>query len=281
MWGPASGKPAQSLAELCGPPGETSTSPRACRVTGDDGMDTIELERIETLLGHRFNDPALLDRAFTHASLVENRLESNERLEFLGDAVLGMVVCTFLFENFPDLLEGEMTKIKSTVVSRKMCAEIAQALGLEELLRMGKGMSHHATLPSSVLAAVFEALVGALYLDAGEPVARRFILSVVQPRIERAALSGHQDNFKSVLQQAAQQLMGLTPQYVILDEKGPDHAKCFEVAVEVGSRRFGSCWGPSKKQAEQEAALQALQELGYAVRAENGAVQLTRGDGVK
>jgi ribonuclease-3 len=169
-----------------------------------------------------------------------------------------------------------MTKIKSTVVSRKMCAEIAQTLGLEELLRLGKGMSHHVTLPSSVLAAVFESLLGALYLDAGEAVARRFILSVVRPRIEAAERSGHQDNFKSVLQQAAQQTSGVTPVYVILDEKGPDHAKCFEVAVEIGSRRFGSCWGASKKQAEQEAALQALQELGFATRADNGVVSIRR-----
>ncbi len=236
-------------------------------------MDQAELRRVEELLGHAFSDHALLERAFTHASLVENRLESNERLEFLGDAVLGLVVCSFLFERFPSLLEGEMTKIKSTVVSRKMCADVAEALGLEDLLRMGKGMSHHATLPSSVLAAVFEALVGAMYLDAGEAKTREFLLSQLRPRIEAAARSGHQDNFKSLLQQTAQQTLGLTPNYVILDEKGPDHSKCFEVAVEIGSRRFGSCWGPSKKQAEQEAALQALKELGYVVDAEDGAIE--------
>ena len=239
-------------------------------------MISSELEHLQGLLGHTFNDPGLLERAFTHASLVENRFESNERLEFLGDAVLGLVVCSYLFEHFPDLLEGEMTKIKSTVVSRKMCAEIAASLGLEEMLRLGKGMSHHASLPSSVLAAVFEALVGALYLDAGEAVTREFILRVIRPRIERAARSGHQDNFKSVLQQASQQTLGLTPLYAILDEKGPDHAKCFEVAVEIGSRRFGSCWGPSKKQAEQEAALQALKELGFATRTDSGAILIHR-----
>src|SRR6185436_13108894 len=100
-----------------------------------------------------------------------------------------------------------------------------------------------------------------------------FLLHVLRPHIERSAHSGHQDNFKSVLQQAAQQMLGLTPQYTILDEKGPDHAKCFEVAVEIGSRRFGSCWGPSKKQAEQEAALQALKELGFAAALENGAIE--------
>jgi ribonuclease-3 len=237
-------------------------------------MDQAELQHLEELLGHTFTSTALVERAFTHASLVENRLESNERMEFLGDAVLGLVVCSYLFENYPDLLEGEMTKIKSTVVSRKMCADIAKSLGLEDMLRLGKGMSHHAILPPSVLAAVFEALVGALYLDAGEAKAREFLLRVLRPRIEAAARSGHQDNFKSLLQQTAQQTIGMTPQYVILDEKGPDHAKCFEVAVEIGPRRFGSCWGPSKKQAEQEAALQALKELGYVLPDANGDIQV-------
>lgn len=239
-------------------------------------MEQLNQDRIERLLGHRFSDPELLQRALTHASLVESRLESNERLEFLGDAVLGLVVCSYLYDEYPDLLEGEMTKIKSTVVSRRVCAEIASSLGLDEMLRLGKGMSRHANLPGSVLAAVFEALVGALYLDGGLEVARRFILGLMRPRIEEAARSGHQSNFKSVLQQTAQQMLGLTPQYIVLDEKGPDHAKCFEVAVEIGARRFGSCWGPSKKQAEQDAALQALRELGYVSTGENGDIRIRR-----
>jgi len=241
-------------------------------------MDSAELQRLEEILGHQFADHALLRRAVTHASLVDSRLESNERLEFLGDSVLGLVVCSYLYEQFSDLLEGEMTKIKSTVVSRRVCAEIADSLGLAELLRMGKGMNRHVALPSSVLAAVLESLVGALYLDGGIEVARTFILRMTKPRIEAAANSGHQHNFKSVLQQSAQQVLGQTPQYVILDEQGPDHAKCFEVAVEIGARRFGSCWGPSKKQAEQDAALQALKELGYAEVCEDGEIRICRPD---
>ena len=116
--------------------------------------------------------------------------------------------------------------------------------------------------------------MGALFLDGGLEVAREFILRMMKHRIEEAARSGHQHNFKSVLQQTAQQTIGLTPQYVVLDEKGPDHAKCFEVAVEIGARRFGSCWGPSKKQAEQDAALQALRELGYVTSSENGDIRI-------
>jgi ribonuclease-3 len=126
-----------------------------------------------------------------------------------------------------------------------------------------------------VLAAVFESLIGAMYLDAGLGPTRGFLLRMLGQRIEDAARSGHQSNFKSVLQQTAQQTMGMTPQYLLLDEKGPDHSKCFEVCVEIGSRRFGSCWGPSKKQAEQEAALSALHELGFVTRSENGEIHLT------
>jgi ribonuclease III len=239
-------------------------------------MEATDIQRIEELLNHRFNDHEILQKAFTHASLVDSRLHSNERLEFLGDSVLGLVVCDYLFSHYGDLLEGEMTKIKSTVVSRRACAEIASSIGLDEVLRLGKGMNRNAALPGSVLAAVFESLVGALYVDGGLDVARQFILRMMKQRIEDAARSGHQHNFKSVLQQMVQQTIGVTPQYVVLDEKGPDHAKCFEVAVELGARRFGSCWGPSKKQAEQDAALQALRELGYASTSENGEIRVSR-----
>lgn len=239
-------------------------------------MDTDEVQQLEDILNHKFADHDLLRKAITHASLVDSRLQSNERLEFLGDSVLGLVVCHFLFTNYPDLLEGEMTKIKSTVVSRRVCAEVASELGLDEVLRLGKGMSRHASLPSSVLAAVFESLVGAIFLDGGLEAAREFILRMMKQRIHDAARSGHQHNFKSVLQQTAQQTVGLTPQYIVLDEKGPDHAKCFEVAVEVGARRFSSCWGPSKKQAEQDAALQALRELGYVTDSDNGEIRIRR-----
>jgi ribonuclease-3 len=139
-------------------------------------------------------------------------------------------------------------------------------------------MSVHTALPGSVLAAVFESIIGAVYLDGGLEVARVFIMRCLQKRIDHAAQSGHQFNFKSVLQQISQQKYGQTPSYVVLDEKGPDHAKCFEVCVELGNQKLGACWGPSKKQAEQLAALQALIELDYAVREPDGEVTLCRND---
>ena len=121
-------------------------------------------------------------------------------------------------------------------------------------------------------AAAFEALIGAIYLDGGFEAASRFILSVLQERIHQAEESGHHENFKSVLQQHVQRTLGLTPVYSILDEQGPDHAKCFEVAVEIDGTRYESCWGSSKKRAEQEAALNALVALGCADRDEDGRV---------
>lgn len=237
-------------------------------------MDEQQLTAAEDLLGYRFNDRRLLKRSLTHASLADSRLDSNERLEFLGDAVLGLIVCEHLFQNYGELLEGEMTKIKSTVVSRRVCAEVAGAMGLGELLRLGKGMSNRSELPGSVVAAVYESMIGAIYLDGGIDAAREFILRELTAWIENAAGSGHQSNYKSVLQQLSQQHFEKSPTYVLLDEKGPDHAKCFEVCVDIGAQRFDSCWGPNKKQAEQLAAMKALVTLGFAEVREDGELDL-------
>jgi ribonuclease-3 len=225
-------------------------------------MSNDSLDAVQTILGHRFADPALLVRALTHASVAGSRQESNERLEFLGDSVLGLVCCEMIYAMFPTFLEGEMTKIKSTVVSRQTCALIARELGLHKHLILGKGMQMQRELPPSLAAAAVESVVAAIYLDGGLEPARAFLRPLLEPMIRRAAASGHQENFKSVLQQHAQQVFGESPMYVVLDEKGPDHAKCFEIAVEIAGRRYPACWGASKKQAEQQAALNALSELG-------------------
>ncbi len=241
-------------------------------------MEQLEtLEAAERILGHTFEDRALLSEALTHASIADARVDSNERLEFLGDAVLGLIVCEHLFREFPDLLEGDMTKIKSAAVSRKTCARIAEDMGLTDLLKLGKGMQTHATLPSSLSAAVLESVIGAIYLDAGLDAAREFLMPRLTPIIQRAADSGHQQNFKSVLQHVAQERFLATPLYILLDEKGPDHAKCFEVCVQIGAQRFESSWGSSKKQAEQQAALLALNALGVVTAGEDGEVLVVTG----
>ena len=229
-------------------------------------------ELVEERIGYRFNDGELLFRALTHASVAECRLSSNERLEFLGDSVLGLLSCELIFQMYPALLEGEMTKIKSHVVSRTTCAAIARELQLDRVLLLGKGMRSNHTLPQSLAAGVLESVIAAVYLDGGMEPVKRLLAPMLCQLIERAASSGHQENFKSVLQQHAQLLLNESPVYLVLDEKGPDHSKCFEVCVEIGARRFPSCWGASKKQAEQQAALLALQELGVTMEVGNGHV---------
>ncbi|MEM6259312.1 MAG: ribonuclease III [Planctomycetota bacterium] len=214
------------------------------------------------ILGYTFKDEAILQEALTHASCADARVNSNERMEFLGDAILGFVVCEYLYQNFPDLLEGDLTKIKSAVVSRRICAKISQSIELETMLNLGKGMSGRPKLPNSVAAAVFESIIAGIYLDGGIRSARSFVLRMVKPYIHEAAESAHQQNFKSVLQQIAQRHLPTNPQYLLVDEKGPDHAKAFEVAVQIDGRSFPSAWANSKKQAEQQAALNALCELG-------------------
>ncbi len=225
-------------------------------------MDQSIRDVLEARLGRKFARAELVDLALTHASVSESRLASNERLEFLGDAVLGLVVCEQVYLRYPEYLEGEMTKVKSSVVSRQTCAVIARRLGLDRILMLGKGMQGTRELPTSLAAAALEAVVGALFLEGGYAAAADFLRPLVGPFIEEAASSGHQRNFKSLLQQHAQQELGATPAYRILDEKGPDHAKCFRIAVEIGGRTFDAAWGNSKKQAEQTAALLALQGLG-------------------
>ena len=225
-------------------------------------MDNATLQRCQQLIGYHFENTDLLVQALTHASVAPTRIESNERQEFLGDAVLALVVCHELYDKHPDLLEGEMTGVKSAVVSRQTCAEVVETTDIGDLLVMDKGVPTPGGLPQSVSAAVFEAIIGAIYLDGGLQPARQFILKHIGPHIEEALASAHQRNYKSLLQQHAQRQWQTTPEYNYLDEKGPDHDKCFEVAVSLNGRPFSSAWGKSKKEAEQEAARKALSELG-------------------
>ena len=220
------------------------------------------LETVQKIVAYRFGNLHLLESALTHASIAESRLESNERLEFLGDAVLGLVVCEELYNRFPQYLEGELTRIKSVVVSRETCARVAENLNLVEYLSLGKGIVELGRLPVSLAGCAYEAIVGAIYLDGGLAPAQRFILDHMAEEIDRVIAGEHRLNYKSLLQQHAQHDLGATPTYEVLDEKGPDHAKAFEMAVVIRGRRYPSAWGPSKKAAEQRAAMEALRVLG-------------------
>jgi ribonuclease-3 len=225
-------------------------------------MNKETLRQIEHTIGYKFSDPGILVRAFTHSSAVDSRLQSNERLEFLGDAILSVVICQTLFERFAGHLEGDLTKIKSMLVSRGICAQVAEELGLQNSLKVGKGMASVGTLPSSLAAGLLEAVIAAIYLDGGFDAACDFILGNFGSLVDAANAEEAHGNYKSLLQQYAQEQFSTTPVYVLLDEKGPDHNKCFESEVIVAEHHFPSAWGANKKEAEQKAAFNALTQLG-------------------
>jgi len=230
-------------------------------VPDPDSQTLPLLEDCERRIGVQFSNKTLLLAALTHASGAQHRLASNERLEFLGDAILGAVVCDLLYHHYPDYLEGDLTKIKSIVVSRQTCSRISRSLGLENCLILGKGMITHPSVPSSLLADVFESLIAAVYLDAGQDAARAFIERFVAPEIGLAVDGTLGSNYKSLLQQLAQREYNTTPTYQLMDEKGPDHSKCFKIAARVGSHQYQPAWGRNKKEAEQRAARNALCQI--------------------
>lgn len=230
----------------------------------DPAADTraeIDLAECERRIGHGFATPGLLVAAVTHASGARHRLASNERLEFLGDAILGFIVCERLYRAFPEFLEGDLTRIKSVVVSRETCSRLSRQLGLAEFLIVGKGLASSPTVPDSVLSDMFEAVVAALYIDGGLEAVRPFVDRLLGPEIDRVASGQAGSNHKSLLQQLSQRDYGLTPTYEVLAEEGPDHSKSFHVSAQIGSRRYAPAWGRNKKEAEQRAASNALSEL--------------------
>jgi ribonuclease III len=251
-----------SEVSVAGEGSSQAATASVCSVPRDPEEAWLDnLRRCERRIGYEFRDRALAREALTHASGAEHRLASNERLEFLGDAILGAVVCELLFERYPNYLEGDLTKIKSAVVSRQSCAKISEALGLQEFLIVGKGVAASPSIPPSLLADVFESLVAAIYLDGGNEASRKFIEELLGPEIELAAMGELGGNFKSLLQQYAQREFSITPTYQLLDEKGPDHRKCFKMAAQIGSNLYPPAWGRNKKEAEQRAACNALAEL--------------------
>lgn len=225
----------------------------------DAGIDLAECQR---RIGHRFREPALLVAALTHASGAQHRLASNERLEFLGDSILGFLVCERLYRTFPDSLEGDLTRIKSVVVSRETCSRISDQLQLIDFLIVGKGLSvHNRAVPTSVLSDLFESLVAAIYLDGGMDAVRPLVERMLVPEIDKVASGEMGSNHKSLLQQWAQRDFGITPTYEVVDEAGPDHSKSFHVSAQIGGRSYAPAWGRNKKEAEQRAASNALVEL--------------------
>jgi ribonuclease-3 len=212
-----------------------------------------------------FKDGALLQQAMHHRSYLNEAgesVESNERMEFLGDAVLGLVVSEKLYRDYPGLSEGHLSQLRAILVRWDALARVAGRIGLGDYLVLGRGeeMSGGRTRPSN-LAAVLEALIGAAFLDGGMSGAKKLILKLLKPDFEEIAAQGVTADSKSELQHLAQTRWHQIPEYRLLSSEGPDHAKLFTVEVLVGNQVVGQGQGRNKKQAELNAARQALETL--------------------
>ena len=221
---------------------------------------------IQQVLGIRFKDPSLLEQSLVHSSYVNENLgsglTSNERLEFLGDAVLGMVFADELYRQFPSSDEGELTQLRSNLVRRSTLADIAAVIGLGDYLYLGKGeeATSGREKPAN-LSAALEAVVAAIYLDQGWDAVKDFILRVFDSDIERFAGRENDVDYKTQLQHLIQSRQQETPVYRVLDFTGPDHDRVFTVEVRTGDAVLGTGTGKSKKIAATQAALVALQKL--------------------
>ncbi len=224
------------------------------------------MEKLEGKLGYNFADRALLLTALNHSSYAnENRnggLSSNERLEFLGDSVLGQEVAAYLYKTFPDMPEGQMTKLRAELVCEQSLFEVAKALGLGEFIRLGRGEENSGGRQrESILADAVEALIAAMYLDGGLDVAKAFINRYIlnDAKIKRTRMGS---DHKTMLQELIQRKAGQVLTYVLVSESGPDHNKAFTVQVLLNDKVIGTGEGRTKKEAEQAAAGCGLEELG-------------------
>ena len=214
----------------------------------------------------KFRNQSLLDLAFHHRSYSnENSRDrnNNERLEFLGDAVLGMIVASRLYSVLADRQEGDLAKIKSVVVSEDTLSIIAVSLGVSQYLVLGKGeeMSGGRT-KKAILADAMEAIIGALYLDSGFKAVETFVLSIINPQIDLVLQNRHHKDYKTLLQEHIQKLYKTVPKYILVDRTGPDHDRTFWVSVEIFGTMYGPESGKSKKEAEQSVAASAWKSLG-------------------
>lgn len=225
---------------------------------------SASLKQLQQVIGYQFKNPDLLREAMTHKSYAAewNVKYDNQRLEFFGDAVVELVLTKYLYSRYPDLQEGDLTKIRSAVVNQDSLARFARSIGLGSYMQFGQGeIDSHGSERESTISDAFEALAAAIYLDGGYDEAEKFILSVFtkeipDPRDMLATL-----NPKGILQEYAQAECGKTPTYQILQVSGPQHEPCFEVAVFLDGKQLGTGKAQNRKNAEQAAALAALQQL--------------------
>lgn len=229
-------------------------------------MQNTNLKELEEKLQHHYENPQYLITALTHSSYaneVKSAGHSNERLEFLGDSVLSIVVADYLFKHCPNLPEGDLTKNRAALVCEKALCGFSRQLGLGEYLLLSRGEQNSGGRQrSSILADAFEAVIASIYLDAGMEQAREFILRFVLPLLQTARPKAFKD-YKTALQEIIQQNPEEQLEYVLTGESGPDHDKHFTVEVRLNSNVVGKGGGRSKKEAEQQAAREALELMGY------------------
>lgn len=226
----------------------------------------LALKELEDCIGYHFEDRGLLDNALTHRSYVNENNASpgkdNERLEFLGDAVLELTVSDMLMKKFPDLAEGELSKLRASVVNEQPLAKLARSFRIGEFLLLGRGekATGGRTKPS-LLANAFESVVAAIYLDGGFDRTATFIGRIFEPLIEAGAAAAVYRDYKTAVQEISQNLFRELPRYTVITETGPDHEKRFEISLVIGEKLIATGTGRSKKEAEQQAAKEALEVL--------------------
>lgn len=228
----------------------------------------IDFSKLEETLNLDFKNKVLFQQAFTHRSyLNENKslnVEDNERLEFLGDAVLQLVSTEFLFRKYPEMDEGKLTTIRSILVNADNCALVAKELSFNDFLLLSKGESKETgRARQNILANTLEAVIGAIFIDQGLEKAREFINTYITSRADDVLERGDWTDAKTLFQTKAQEMEGITPVYKTLKESGPDHAKNFSVGVFLGDKKLGTGEGNSKQDAEQMAAREALKAQGW------------------
>lgn len=233
---------------------------------GDPEGRTRQLRELASRLGIEIKDAGLFDRALTHASItaeVNEPIGDYESLEFLGDAVLGLAVAHHLFEALPDRTPGEYSRMRAGMVNRRVVSRVAACLNIADMIRLGKGEEQSGGRGRTALMAdCLEALIGAVYLDGGWEAARAFVVRVFRTELERASQTDRVWDYKSRLQNVCQAKRVSLPRFLLVRSEGPDHQKEFEVEVILQEQPLGRGRGNTKKEAEQNAAREALEKLG-------------------
>jgi len=229
-------------------------------------MKSKAFSSLQKSISYSFQDPRHLERALTHKSYIneskEKHRKDNERLEFLGDAVLDLIICHALMDQFPGVPEGDLSKMKAKIVSEDALAQVAQQIQLGAFLFLGKGEERtQGKEKPSLLANALEALIAAIYLDAGLPAARDAVLTLFDYRLKALDPAEISFDYKTALQEYSQKKFGTLPIYTVIAESGPDHEKRFKVEIFVDGKSCGMGIGKSKKMAEQKSAEAALSLL--------------------